>query len=244
MRKEQLRLNATKRYLKLDLNSKGKLDSIVMLASHITQSPVAFITLMDKEVQWMRSCHGYQVEQMPRDTSFCKHTIDQDDVFVVNDTFEDKAFAQYPVVNSNPAARFYAGAPLRSFDGHNVGTLCVLDIKPHEMTEDQIACLKALSKQVAAIMELDLGKSLLEKTVEEVEQKNREIELQNKQLRAIAQMQSHEFRGPLSSVMGLMNLIKHDDYTASKDYLIMMETAVNKLDEKICGVVKLASKVA
>jgi len=243
MKREQLRLNATKRYLKLDLNSEGELNSIVMLASHITNTPVAFITFMDKKIQWMKSCHGYQVEKMPRDTSFCQYTIEQDDIFIVNDMLENKDFKDYPVAR-DLGGRFYAGTPLRSYDGYNVGTLCVMHIQPHELNDEQKNCLKALSKQVATIMELDLGKNLLEKTVHQVEQKNKEIESQNKQLKEIAQMQSHEFRGPLSSVMGLMNLIKHDDYTASKDYLIMMESAVNKLDEKICGVVKLASKVA
>ncbi|MBC7509104.1 MAG: GAF domain-containing protein [Ferruginibacter sp.] len=91
----------------------------------------------------MKSCHGYHVEQMPRDTSFCKYTIEQDEVFIVNDTFKNNAYQHYPVVQSNPAARFYAGTPLRTYDSHNIGTLCVLDIKPNELSTDQIKCLKA-----------------------------------------------------------------------------------------------------
>ena len=168
----------------------------------------------------------------------------QEDVFVVNDTFKSKKFSHYPVVQSNPTARFYAGAPLRSYDGFNIGTLCVLDVTPKQLTVEQINCLKELSKQVATIMELDLSKDLLQKNIQEIEAKNIAIQQQNTQLREIAQMQSHEFRGPLSSVLALMNLIKTENYTMNKDYFNMMESAVNKLDEKICGVVKLASGVA
>ena len=240
---EQYRLAATKRYLKLNTNSDKKLDSIAMLASHITETPVAFITLMDKEIQWMSSCYGYQVEQMPVATSFCKHTILQQDVFEVQDTFEDKQYSHYPVLHTNPAARFYAGTPLVSYDGYNVGTLCVMDIAPKSLTDEQKKCLKILSKQIAAIMEMDLGKSILEATVKELELKNKAIEQNNIKLRQIAQIQSHEFRGPLCSVLSVMNLIKEENYNVNKDYMMMMESAVNNLDEKICHVVNLANAV-
>lgn len=238
--KEQYRLAVTKRYLKLDLNSEQKLDAIAMLASHITQTPVAFITLMDKEIQWMKSCYGYHVEQMPVETSFCKHTILQEEVFEVPDTFQDAKFSHYPVLHMNPAARFYAGTPLKSYDGYNVGTLCVMDIAPKALNEEQKKCLIALSKQVATIMELDLGKSLLQQTVQDLEHKNKVVEERNIKLREIAHIQAHEFRGPLCSVLSIMDLIKSEDHNISKDYVEMMETAVHTLDHKICTVVKMA----
>lgn len=241
--KEQYRLAATKRYLKLDLNSEQKLDALAMLASTITQTPVAFITLLDKEIQWMRSCHGYQVDQMPVETSFCKHTIQQDEIFEVSDTFENPQFSHYPVLHTNPAARFYAGTPLKSYDGYNVGTLCVMDIQPKELSDEQKKCLMALSKQVATIMELDLGKSLLEETVTQLEIKNKVVQENNLKLREIAQIQAHEFRGPLCSVISIMNLIKSEDYQVSKEYMEMMEEAVNNLDHKICSAVKVANRI-
>jgi GAF domain-containing protein len=244
MEKEHYRLKATKRYLNLNANKEHKLDDIAMLASHITGTPVAFITLVDKEIQWMSACFGHSVQQMPMATSFCKHTILQDDVFMVNDTFKEEKFSHYPVVQSNPAARFYAGTPLRSYDGYNIGTLCVLDIKPNQLNNEQQNCLKALSRQVANILELNLSQSLLQKNVAELEEKNTAVALQNKNLKEIAQIQSHQFREPLCSVMSLMNLIKMEDYAVNRDYMIMMESAVNKLDEKICSVVNIASKVA
>lgn len=243
MHKEDYRLAATKRYLKLHTNSDKKLDAIAMLASHITNTPVAFITLMDKEIQWMSSCYGYQVEQMPVATSFCKHTILQQDVFEVKDTFEDKQYSHYPVLHTNPAARFYAGTPLVSYDGYNVGTLCVMDIEPKALNDEQKNLLKVLSKQVAAIMDMDLGKAMLEATVQELELKNHAVEKRNRQLREIAFIQSHEFRGPLCSVLSVMNLIKEEKYSVNKDYMLMMESAVHSLDEKICRVVGLANAV-
>ncbi len=82
MRNERLRLKAMKRYLEQINENKDKLQDIVSLASHITGVPVAFITLMDKDIQWISVKHGYPVDQMPRSTSFCTHTIEQDEVMM------------------------------------------------------------------------------------------------------------------------------------------------------------------
>jgi len=243
MEKEFYRLNAMKKYLSLCTQSEQKLQDIVMLASYITQTPVAFITLMDKEVQWITVKHGYDVDQMPRATSFCTHTIEQEDVLIVPDTYADERFSQNPVVLANPSARFYAGAPLTNYEGYNVGTLCVLDVKPNHLDEHQQQCLKALSNQVANILELNLGVDMLTKSVHEIEQKKQAIEAQNTHLKKIAQIQSHEFRSPVCSILSLMNLIKYEGYNPSKEYLMMMEEAVKNLDAKICSVVELASAV-
>jgi hypothetical protein len=243
MDKEFYRLNAMKKYLGLSRKSENKLQDIVMLASYITNTPVAFITLMDKEIQWITVKHGYNVEQMPRATSFCTHTIEQDDIFIVPDTYADERFKQNPVVLANPSARFYAGAPLTNYEGYNVGTLCVLDVKPNQLNDNQRNCLKALSNQVANILELNLGVDMLTKSVHEIEQKKKAIEHQNIHLKKIAQIQSHEFRSPVCSILSLMNLIKYEGYKPSKEYLLMMEDAVKNLDAKICSVVELASSV-
>ena len=242
MQKETYRLSAMKRYLQLNLRLEKKLDDLVMLASHITKTPVAFITLMDEEVQWITTNYGYEVEQMPRSTSFCTHTIEQEDVLEVPDTYLDDRFKQNPIVNANPAARFYAGVPLKSYDGYNVGTLCVLDVKPNNLDDAQRDCLKALTRQASNIIELKLGFEMVSKSIATIEEKKTTLEKQNDQLKKIAQIQSHEFRGPLCSVMSLMNLIKMEDYKTNKDYLVLMESAVKQLDEKIGSVVRITAE--
>lgn len=234
MKNERLRLKAVKRYLEQVNKNEDKLQDIVSLASYITGVPVAFITLIDKDIQWISVKRGYPADRMPRSTSFCTHTIEQDEVMIVPDASLDERFKDNPLVNNAPSARFYAGISLKSADGYNVGTLCVLDVEPHELDEDQASSLKALSRQVTNVMELNLSIKLLKQSIQQIEGRNAA-------LKKISQVQSHDIRGPLTSIMGLMNLIREEGYQASTEYLQMMETAVNKLDEKICSIVSVSS---
>src|ERR1700709_2516054 len=100
MKLERSRLKAMRHYLKQFPEASGKLQDIVALASQITGVPVAFITLLDKDVQWINVKHGYNVEQMPRHTSFCTHTIQQEEVMVVEDAMLDERFSNNPIVTS------------------------------------------------------------------------------------------------------------------------------------------------
>jgi GAF domain-containing protein len=223
-----------KRYLSQFPQVTGKLQDIVALASQITGIPVAFITLIDKDVQWITVKHGFPVEQMPRSTSFCTHTIQQNEVMVVQDAFMDDRFANNPLVTSPPSVKYYAGISLTSGDGHNVGTLCVMDIQSHNLTNEQLESLKALSRQVTNIMELNLSVGHLRNSVEQIENRN-------KALKKIAQVQSHDIRGPLTSVMGVINLMKEEGYEDDKKYFKHLEAAVKNLDASICSIVGISS---
>lgn len=234
MKKETLRLNAMKRYLKQFPELTDKLQDIVALATQITGVPVAFITLIDKDIQWITVKHGFPVEQMPRSTSFCTHTIEQEEVMVVPDAMNDGRFTNNPLVMYSPSVKYYAGIALKSGDGHNVGTLCVMDIETHNLTPDELESLKALSRQVTIIMELNLSIDHLRKSVEQIEERN-------KALKKIAQVQSHDIRGPLTSVIGVMNLIIEEDYPNNREYFKHLETAIKRLDEKICSIVEISS---
>lgn len=227
---ESLRLRAMRRYLGFNFERDKNLKDIVMLASHILEAPVSLITLIDEDVQYIITNHGIELEQMPRETSFCTHAIMDDDIMVVEDALMDDRFANAPLVKYNPNVRFYTGVPLKSNDGYNVGTLCIFDNKPKEPSETQLNCIKALTNQVANIMALNLSMQMLNKSV-------KAIEAQNEALRKIAYVQSHEVRAPLCNAMGLMNLIKMDDYQTDKEHLMIMENALYTLDEKIHSIV-------
>ena len=233
MKKERLRLKAMKRYLKQFPGVTGKLQDIVDLASQITGVPVAFITLLDSEIQWITVKHGYNVDQMPRVTSFCTHAIEQDDVMVVPDAVLDERFKNNPLVNYPPSVRYYAGVSLKSSEGYNVGTLCVLDMQTHVLTSAHLESLKALSRQVTNIMELNLSIDQLRESITQVEQRN-------KALKKIAQVQSHDIRGPLTSVLGVMSLMKEQDQSRYIEYFSHLETAVNSLDQKIRSIVDMS----
>ena len=228
---EEQRLNAVKRFDNYNFNLNKGLEDILTLTAEICETPVAFITLIDADAQQFKVCKGMDVVQMPRDTSFCTHTIMNTGVMVVEDPLKDERFSSIPLVVNQPYIRFYAGAPLATEDGQNIGTLCVLDAQRKSLPLAKQHMLGILAKQAIHLMELDLCLKLLN-------QKNNHITLQNKTLRDIAFTQAHEFRGPLSSLIGFMNLIKDDDYHAPREYLVMMDEVVQKLDEKILLVVK------
>ena len=121
---EKDRLNAVKRFDHFNYDLNKNLQGILQLATNLYATPVAFITLIDENEQLFKVKRGFEVLKMPRDTSFCTHTIMQDTAMVVNDAFADHRFTGNPLVINPPNIRFYAGAPLTTNDGQNVGTLC------------------------------------------------------------------------------------------------------------------------
>jgi GAF domain-containing protein len=232
---EYLRLLAMRRYHVLPLEREGQLEDIVMLASHILESPIALVTLMDEDIQWIIARKGADVTQMPRVTSFCTHAIEQSDVMVVENALLDERFAEAPVVANEPNLRFYAGVPITSTDGYNIGTLCVYDVQPRRPTQVQLDCLKALTSQVKNIMDLHLNLTLIREGLSE-------IETQNRALREISYVQSHEVRGPLSSALGLMNVIRSEGYQADAESLQMMDAALTQIDDRVHAIVNLANR--
>lgn len=360
MTNEDLRLLAVKRFADYNLQMDADLQELVSMAADICNTPTATITLLDENWQWLKVKTGIIYEKLPRESSFCNYTIEGTELTMIPDALRDERLVTNPLVINEPNLRFYAGAPLITTDGYCLGTLCVVDQKPHTLNKHQQIMLKMLSKQAINIMELKLSQQMLVQHQKELEEQKRaihqaEIKLrsffessvnyhvllgkkgelldynktaysfvkkayhaklirgcefvqyieptfknafitnytlclageksyeegftdypelgriwweasfepaynndndiigvsylvrnvtdrkiyeqkiieQNQSLIKIAYIQAHEYRGPLTSIMGLMNLIKDENYIAPPEYLQMMETVVNKLDEKI-----------
>lgn len=346
------RLKAVRRFLTLKISRENELIEIARYAAEICYTPMAFITLLDEDTQHILFSIGSDLKRTRRKDSFCNYTIMQNEVLVIPDTGKDERFAGNPLRLGKTNIQFYAGAPLITKDGFNLGSLCVIDHTPKDLSDIQRKMLAVLSRQVIHILDFDFSLTLLNeqyleakktqiklssffessischlligkdlevlafnKTLAEIMRINHGLEMhigdsvidyiddvffpefltnfkeallgnhiqnespmitggkkiwwnynfvpaldaegeiigvsynainisdlklkeqqsnaKDESLRAIAFIQSHEIRRPVSSILGLMNLIKADGYESSKEHLMMMELAVLELDEKI-----------
>ena len=157
---EAARLAALRSYRILDTDPEQRFDDLTLLASHVCGAPMALITLVDADRQWFKSRVGTDVTETPRRISFCAHAMHHTTIFLVPDAREDDRFKDNPFVTGDIGIRFYAGAPLRSSDGHPLGTLCVFDRVARTLSQEQYDALLALSRQVQA--QLELRRSLIE----------------------------------------------------------------------------------
>ena len=153
---EKARLAALGRYDILDTPPEESFDRFTRLASSILGTPMSLISLVDTSRQWFKSATGLALQQTPRDHAFCAHTILSGDVLVVPDASRDRRFADNPLVVGAPNIRFYAAAPLTAPDGERIGTLCVLDDRPHPtgLTTAQVEQLRDLAGLVVTQLEL------------------------------------------------------------------------------------------
>jgi len=153
---EAERLAALNRYHILDTAAESEFDDFTELAAHICAVPIALISLVDSDRQWFKSRVGLDVAQTPRDVAFCSHAILDTGLFEVADTLDDKRFQENPLVTGDPGIRFYAGTPLLTDNGQAIGTLCVIDTVPRELSPAQKKALAALGRQVVRQLDLRL----------------------------------------------------------------------------------------
>jgi PAS domain S-box-containing protein len=152
---EAQRLVALRSYAVLDTLPEQSYDDLTLLASHICQTPIAVVSFVDQDRQWFKSIIGLDATETPREVAFCAHAIlCADEVMEVCDARLDPRFADNPLVTSAPHIRFYAGAPLVTDDGCALGTLCVIDSQPRQLDESQKQALRALSRHVVVLLEL------------------------------------------------------------------------------------------
>jgi serine phosphatase RsbU (regulator of sigma subunit) len=180
---EHERLNDLYSYSILDTLPEKEYEDITYLASHITDTPISLITLIDDKRQWFKSHHGIYAEYTPKEVAFCAHAInDQDNMMIVPDSRKDERFFDNPLVKGEPHVIFYAGIPLVSPNGYSLGTLCVIDNKPREFSEKQQRALQALANQVMQLFQLRKTNKQLEEKSGKLEEMNISIAKANKKL--------------------------------------------------------------
>jgi diguanylate cyclase (GGDEF)-like protein len=148
------RLAALGRYEVMDTPPEAPFERITGLVRAVLNVPISTLSLIDAERQWYKSCVGMESSDLPREFSFCTHTIQAREPLYVPDTLQDARFASYPTVTGEPYIRSYLGVPLASPDGFNLGALCALDVQPHEFSKGQIEVLKSFA--ALAVDELEL----------------------------------------------------------------------------------------
>lgn len=154
-RNEHKRVEAVNRFLTLEISKEEEIQRIVDMAAVICKTKVALVTLLDHDTQHIRFKFGSDLVQTSRSVAFCNYAIEQKETFVVNDAFLDARFVKNPLVTGDPNIRFYAGSNLTTQDGYHLGSLCVLDDVPKELSGEQQQMLELLSKQIIHIMEFD-----------------------------------------------------------------------------------------
>ncbi len=151
---ETARLHSLAEYRLLDTPPETVFDGITAVAAQLAGAPISLISLVDQDRQWFKSSHGLPgVGQTPRDVAFCAHAILQAEPFIIVDALNDSRFTDNPLVSREPWIRFYAGMPLINRRGHGVGTLCVIDRVPRELSSGQIESLRRLADVVLALFE-------------------------------------------------------------------------------------------
>jgi hypothetical protein len=354
--KELERLQAVHRFLNLEIDKGKNLQEIVELASELCETPIALISLFDDDKYIFKYKVGIDTPYSKRDETFCQHLHTNCELLIIEDTLLDKRFANNLCVVGQPNIRFYAGINLNTHDGHSLGSLCVLDTKPRQLSNAQKHLLQVFSKRIIQIMEFEfsikiLKEQYLEAKTAEVKLRsffesggachlliNKELEImtfnknmaefikriyqidlqtgihvsrvltgpslerfseecktvltgiplryerevqyptetiwwyitfepcydadseiigisfnayditerklnekkivaQNESLRNIAQIQSHELRRPVASILGFMEIFKENNYQASQDELLLMEYATKELDDRIRNIV-------
>lgn len=163
---EALRVAALRAYGVLDTRRERDFDDIAALASAICDTPVAVVNLIDERRQFFKAEVGLGVRETALDSSFCATALLEPDFLLVPDATKDPRFECNPLVTGEPHLRFYAGAPLKTAAGLPIGTVCVLDHRPRDLTDVQIQTLRVLARQ--AMAQLELRRALKERRVEEV----------------------------------------------------------------------------
>ena len=167
---EKRRLQVLRDYAILDTAPEQALDELTQVAAIIAGTPIALISLVDEHRQWFKSRVGLEVSETPRELAFCAHAIlDPTEVMLVQDAGQDERFADHPLVVGAPHISFYAGVPLLASDAKlPIGTLCVIDVKPRQLSPSQIEVLQKVARQVVRTLDARLAGERLKSSMEQV----------------------------------------------------------------------------
>ena len=206
---EAERLKNLRAYRILDTLPEEDFERLTALAAQICGVPVSLISLVDEDRQWFKAQRGLapDLRQTSRDVAFCAHNIlDPRKALVVRDARQDHRFADNALVQGDPHIVFYAGVPLVSREGHALGSLCVIDRQPRELSQAQLTALEHLAVQVVKLFEL-------RQLVAKLEERQREREAAYALLREFSHIIAHDLKAPIRNILQLGEALQ-EDFTA------------------------------
>lgn len=243
------RLENLRQYDLLDSSPDPALDLLTQLASMICQTPIALISLIDSHRQWFMSRVGLKADQTPRDYAFCAHAILKDEIFEIHDSRADERFSDNPLVIDQPEVVFYSGVPLKTPEGFNIGTLCVIDHKPNVLSLEKRRALSVLGRLTVEQIVARKNKASLEVRIEEIKKLQKDMSqqqallFQNSKLSSLGEMASgmaHEINNPLTIIRGRLMMLKDQcrdfqDRSALNQNFKIIDTAVERISHIISG---------
>jgi two-component system, sensor histidine kinase len=215
----------------LDSSQEQAFDDLVSLAATLMQTPIALISLVDKDRQWFKARIGLEATQTPRRFAFCAHAIlNADQPFVVEDASLDVRFADNPLVCGAPNVRFYAGIPLKDPETQlPLGTLCTISDQPRRIEADDLLPLRALARQVEHLFSLLLRNRDLAAANQKLIEANQRVERETEEKgRFLAEM-SHEIRTPMNGIIGTADLLADEIPAAFREQLATIRACSTSL---------------
>lgn len=259
--REEARLETLRRYGILDTARDEAFDRLTALAADLLQVPIALITLVDEQRQWFKSAHGLEASSTPREGGFCAYTVSCERPTVIADATADPRFAAHPMVLGDPHIRLYAGAPLRTKDGYVLGTLCVIDRRPHELDSRQVELLSSLADLVMDQIETRFWVQRVAQEEALRLQGERELSASRAaatEMRQLAELAahlerakmsflnaaSHELRTPLGLISGYLELLDEPRFAArselAADALKLMREKAVEMNDVIDRMLRMA----
>lgn len=167
---ESKRIENLLKYEILDTPPDGVFDEMTSLATQIFNVPIAIISLVDRDRIWFKSSYGLDADEIPRDPGLCSSAIMSDDLYIVENARKDPRTLSNPLVAGLMGLQFYAAAPLKSSEGYNLGTFCIIDKIPRTLDAKESSMLRQLSRIVMEQVELRLQSRLLIKGLQNISQ--------------------------------------------------------------------------
>lgn len=197
-------------------------DRLASLAAEICKVSSVYIKLITDDAQYVKAVYGAVWDENPGKLGICQHTVEQDDILEIADSEEHELFKKHPELNASGTIGFYAGVPLKTPDGYNIGTLCLVDKKPGRLTESQKEALKTLADEIMSRYELNRIRNELAKKIEEKDE--------------LIKIVSHDIRNPLAGIINYSKLLQEE--LSNRDHLEMV-TNIENGGETILSIISM-----